>query len=264
MSTESQSAVKDATAPKSVPGSTSEGISTAEQAPKNIIELKDDQVLRKTLEQKKEEVVLYFWAAWAKQCEQVDGIIQDLAKKYTKTEFFRIEAEKFEGVSEAYDISAVPTVIVAKKAKIIGRVDGVNIPKLVQQVSDCCAATNGLTTQPAVGAVPVDLKQDLNTRLKECINRAKVMVFIKGTPAQPRCGFSRKIVGLLNESKIKYGYFDILTDEEVRQGLKEYSDWPTYPQLYIEGELVGGLDIVTEMVPSGELIKMVPKESILA
>ncbi|KAJ2798328.1 glutaredoxin [Coemansia guatemalensis] len=264
MSAENQVGAKDTGQPKSASGPTSDNISATTQEPKNVIELKDDQLLRKTLEQKNQEVVLYFWAAWAEHCKQVDTIIQDLAKKYTKTEFFRIEAEKFEGVSEAYDISAVPTVIVAKKDKIIGRVDGVNIPKLVQQIADCCAATNGVTTQPAVGAAPADFKQDLNTRLKECINRAKVMVFIKGTPAQPRCGFSRKIVGLLNENKIKYGYFDILTDEEVRQGLKEYSDWPTYPQLYIEGELVGGLDIVAEMIPSGELIEMVPKESILS
>ncbi|KAJ2614291.1 glutaredoxin [Coemansia sp. RSA 1365] len=264
MSTENQVRATNTGESKGAPGSTGKNISAAKQAPKNLNELKDDKVLRKILEKKKQEVVLYFWAAWAEHCKQVDTIIQDLAKKYSKTEFFRIEAEKFEGVSEAYDISAVPTVIVAKKDKIIGRVDGVNIPKLVKQIADCCAATNGITTQPSVGAVPADLKQDLNTRLKECINRAKVMVFIKGTPAQPRCGFSRKIIGLLNENKIKYGYFDILTDEEVRQGLKEYSDWPTFPQLYINGELVGGLDIVTEMAPTGELIEMVPKESILS
>ncbi|KAJ2403440.1 Glutaredoxin 3, partial [Coemansia sp. RSA 2531] len=59
-----------------------------------------------------------------------------------------------------------------------------------------------------------------------------------------------------------YGYFDILTDEQVRQGLKEYSDWPTYPQLYISGELVGGVDIVAEMIESGDLIGMVPAEAV--
>ncbi|KAJ2098415.1 glutaredoxin, partial [Coemansia sp. S142-1] len=83
-----------------------------------------------------------------------------------------------------------------------------------------------------------------------------------GTAAQPRCGFSKKIVGMLNEQNIKYGYFDILTDEQVRQGLKEYSDWPTYPQLYISGELVGGVDIVAEMIESGDLIGMVPAEAV--
>ena len=67
------------------------------------------------------------------------------------------------------------------------------------------------------------------------------MLFIKGTPAEPRCGFSSKIVALLNETGVKYTTFDILSDEDVRQGLKTYSNWPTFPQLYINGELIGGL-----------------------
>lgn len=80
------------------------------------------------------------------------------------------------------------------------------------------------------------------------------MVFIKGTPDAPRCGFSRTIVGLLNDIKgLEYGYYDILGDEQVRQGLKTYSDWPTYPQLYHKGELLGGLDIVKELIASGDL-----------
>ena len=79
------------------------------------------------------------------------------------------------------------------------------------------------------------------------------MLFLKGVPSAPRCGFSRQIVEMLDSIDASYGAFDILQDEEVRQGLKEYSDWPTYPQLYVDGELVGGLDIVKEMVEDGEL-----------
>lgn len=78
------------------------------------------------------------------------------------------------------------------------------------------------------------------------------MVFIKGTPAAPKCGFSRQIITLLNDLKLEYGYFDILEDDEVRQGLKEFSNWPTYPQLYENGELVGGLDIIKEMIANKE------------
>jgi Grx4 family monothiol glutaredoxin len=67
---------------------------------------------------------------------------------------------------------------------------------------------------------------------------------MKGTPSAPQCGFSRQLVALLRENSVKYGFFNILADDEVRQGLKEFADWPTFPQLWVEGELVGGLDIV--------------------
>jgi len=74
-----------------------------------------------------------------------------------------------------------------------------------------------------------------------------------GSPDAPQCGFSRSIVALLREKGLKdFGYFDILTDQEVRQGLKELSKWPTYPQLYIKGQLVGGLDVVRELAEEGE------------
>ncbi|KAJ2813005.1 glutaredoxin, partial [Coemansia furcata] len=196
------------------------------------------------------------------QCKQVESVIDSLAKKYTKTPFFKVEAEAFEDISEAYEICAVPTVILAQKAKIVGRVDGANVAEVVKKVAEACAAANGIKSEPASAVAPAEFQQDLNTRLKGLIERAPVMVFIKGTAAQPRCGFSKKIVGMLNEQNIKYGYFDILTDEQVRQGLKVYSDWPTFPQLYISGELVGGVDIVAEMIETGELIGMVPAEAV--
>lgn len=107
-------------------------------------------------------------------------------------------------------------------------------------------------------------EKDLSTRLQELIEKQPVMVFIKGTPQEPRCGFSRQIVGLLNDRHVKYGHFDILSDDEVRQGLKTHVDWPTFPMLFYKGELLGGLDIVKEMVSSmvsqGQL-KLVPSET---
>ncbi|KAJ1897445.1 glutaredoxin [Kickxella alabastrina] len=228
----------------------------------NLIQLTDESTLRKALESKSQEVVIFFWAEWAEQCKQVESVIDELAAKYTKTQFFKIEAEAFSEISEAYEISAVPTTIIAKKAKVLKKIDGANIPEIVKEVADSCAAANGIAGQTASAASPVEFKQDLNTRLKELIERAPVMVFIKGTAAQPRCGFSKKIVNMLNGQNIKYGYFDILTDEQVRQGLKEYSNWPTFPQLYISGELVGGVDIVSEMIESDELLDMIPEDSL--
>jgi len=80
---------------------------------------------------------------------------------------------------------------------------------------------------------------------------------MKGTPSAPECGFSRTLVGILREKNVRYGFFNILADDDVRQGLKVFSDWPTFPQLYVDGELVGGLDIVKEMVENGEFDQLV-------
>lgn len=79
---------------------------------------------------------------------------------------------------------------------------------------------------------------------------------MKGDRNAPKCGFSKQLILILNETGVTYETFDILTDEEVRQGLKTFSDWPTYPQVYVNGELQGGLDIIKEMKASGELINV--------
>lgn len=89
-------------------------------------------------------------------------------------------------------------------------------------------------------------KEALHARLKELTSAAPCMLFMKGTPSAPQCGFSRQLVSILRDSGVRYGFFNILADDEVRQGLKEYADWPTFPQLWLGGELVGGLDIVRE------------------
>ena len=90
-------------------------------------------------------------------------------------------------------------------------------------------------------------------RIKSEIDSNSVVLFMKGNPEGPRCGFSRTAVGMLADAEIEYGTFDILSDQDVRAGLKAFSNWPTYPQLYVNGELVGGLDIMKEMAEDGDL-----------
>jgi monothiol glutaredoxin len=80
-----------------------------------------------------------------------------------------------------------------------------------------------------------------------------VFLFMKGTPEQPQCGFSARAVAILRELEVPFGSFDVLSDMDIRQGVKEFGDWPTIPQLYINGSLVGGSDIMMEMFESGEL-----------
>ncbi|KAK6009549.1 glutaredoxin, partial [Ostertagia ostertagi] len=86
------------------------------------------------------------------------------------------------------------------------------------------------------------------------------MLFMKGSPDNPKCGFSKQTVALLNEIGATFGSFDILSDEEVRQGLKTYSNWPTYPQLYLDGELIGGLDVIREELKDADFVAKLPKK----
>lgn len=116
----------------------------------------------------------------------------------------------------------------------------------MQPTSPTTEATNPTPSSDSTSSDGPIEEEDLNTRLSKLVAAAPVMLFMKGTPAEPKCGFSRQLVGLLRERGVRYGFFNILADDEVRQGLKEFSDWPTYPQLYVDGQLVGGLDIVKE------------------
>jgi len=97
------------------------------------------------------------------------------------------------------------------------------------------------------------MSEDLKTRIEELIRNNRVMLFMKGSKQFPACGFSNAVVQILKKEGVEFETFNILADPEVRQGLKEYSNWPTYPQLYVGGKFVGGCDIVTEMHQNGEL-----------
>ncbi|MFD0858401.1 Grx4 family monothiol glutaredoxin [Roseovarius aquimarinus] len=94
---------------------------------------------------------------------------------------------------------------------------------------------------------------DAKTRIDETVKASDVVLFMKGTKEQPQCGFSSRVAGVLNFMGVEYNDVNVLADEEIRQGVKDYSDWPTIPQLYVKGEFVGGCDIITEMTLSGEL-----------
>jgi len=97
-------------------------------------------------------------------------------------------------------------------------------------------------------------------RLKRLVNQAELMIFMKGDRSTPKCGFSRQLIDIVNDTKLPFETFDILTDEEVRQGLKTFSNWPTYPQVYAKGNLIGGLDIIKELKEAGELISSLKGE----
>ena len=100
------------------------------------------------------------------------------------------------------------------------------------------------------------LKPVITERIQSEINSQDVVLFMKGTPVSPQCGFSAAVVGVLSHLGVQFRGVNVLEDNDIREGIKTFSDWPTIPQLYVKGEFVGGCDIVREMAESGELQQM--------
>ena len=96
---------------------------------------------------------------------------------------------------------------------------------------------------------------NINEKIKDIISKNDVVLFMKGTPDVPQCGFSMTVTNILKQLKVKFNGIDVLADPEIRQGIKDFSNWPTVPQLYVKGEFIGGCDIAKEMYENGELKK---------
>ena len=105
---------------------------------------------------------------------------------------------------------------------------------------------------------------DINKKIKTIIDSNSIVLFMKGTPEAPQCGFSMAISNILKHLNVKFEGINVLDSDEIRQGIKNYTDWPTIPQLYIKGEFVGGCDIVKEMFEDGELKKLLENKSLLS
>ncbi|PHH53065.1 Monothiol glutaredoxin-3 [Ceratocystis fimbriata CBS 114723] len=221
-------------------------------------------------------LVISFHAPWAAPCKQMAIVIETLASEYAPetSSWVSINAEELSDISEQFDVTAVPFIVLMRNGTVLESVSGSSATRVRAAVEKHSAteSSGSATTTAATGAAqssatptangaaaqdtqdpepPVDpakAKEELFARLKDLVKAAPVMLFMKGTPSSPQCGFSRQLVALLREKSVKYGFFNILADDEVRQGLKEYADWPTYPQLWIDGELVGGLDIIKEEI----------------
>ena len=103
---------------------------------------------------------------------------------------------------------------------------------------------------------------DVNSRISEIVKENDVVLFMKGTPLFPQCGFSSRAVAILDHCGVAYESVDVLQDMEIRQGIKSYSDWPTIPQLYVKGEFLGGSDIMMEMFEAGELKQLMDDKNV--
>ena len=103
---------------------------------------------------------------------------------------------------------------------------------------------------------------DVQARIEEVVRNNDIVLFMKGTPLFPQCGFSSRAVAILDHLGVKYESVDVLQDPEIRAGIKDYSDWPTVPQLYVKGEFLGGSDIMMEMFQAGELQALVDEKQV--
>ncbi len=99
-------------------------------------------------------------------------------------------------------------------------------------------------------------------QIRETITKNDVVLFMKGTKMMPQCGFSSRVAGVLNFMGVEFADVNVLADADIRQGIKDFSDWPTIPQLYVKGEFVGGCDIITEMTLSGELDQLLETKGV--
>jgi len=104
---------------------------------------------------------------------------------------------------------------------------------------------------------------DIKENIKELINKNDICLFMKGTPDSPQCGFSMAVSNILKHLNVKFHGINVLDDQNLRQGIKDFSDWPTIPQLYIKGEFIGGCDIVKDMFEKGELKKILIEKKII-
>lgn len=196
------------------------------------------QLVQDALEQSKSKLVaLLFTAEWAENCSK----IQNGLKSHQITTF-TIDADSEVNLVKQYNVTSIPACIFLSKGKPVDTFTGTDENVLARVIREL-----------VLKEFPLQASVDLEDRLKSLINKSKVMAFIKGTRDLPRCGFTRHLIEILNSTGVSYETFDILTDEEVRQGLKQLSDWPTYPQIYVNGTLIGGLDIIKELKETGEL-----------
>uniref|UniRef100_A0A0R3RW12 Glutaredoxin-3 n=1 Tax=Elaeophora elaphi TaxID=1147741 RepID=A0A0R3RW12_9BILA len=200
--------------------------------------------------------LVHFSAKWSQMCEQLNNLLLEFKDEMKCFDFAVVEAEEVAEVSAANKISVAPTILFFKKGKEVDRLQGFDPGelriKIIKHnfVEGVASMTKKLNN---------DEKNNVYDRMKSLVRQSPLMLFMKGTPDNPKCGFSSQIVNLLRGVDADFSSFDVLEDDEVRQGLKDYSHWPTFPQLYLNGELIGGLDILKEELNDPAFRNKLPK-----
>ncbi|BFG27755.1 hypothetical protein CerSpe_140290 [Prunus speciosa] len=224
-------------------------------------------------------VVLHFVASRCEASKHIDEVFAHLSTDFPHAHFLRVEVEVHPEISEAYSVSDVPYFAFVKDGKVFDTLEGADPSSLANKVARVAGSVRpGEPAAIAPAPAPASLetvqefakenesfhKQEqiqaqnvlndpLKRRLKQLINSNRLMLFMKGTPEEPKCKVSQMAVDMLKEEKVKFGSFDVLSDNEVMEGIQKYSNWPKIPQLYYKGKLGGWGHIAILMRRSGEL-----------
>jgi Grx4 family monothiol glutaredoxin len=211
-------------------------------------------------------LVIYYHKADDPSCEALSSAIAQIAAEHEASgpgELLSIAsvdvstARNATDQSEKYGISTLPYIVFLRDRKLRQAMPGFDPQKLRNALDRQLAAAAAPPPEPSKPKIAPELSlanvvspnqfrnEPLDTRLAKLTRSAPVVAFIKGTPQSPACRFSRRMVKLLVEHEVRYDSFNILADEDVRQSLKEFGKWPTFPQLWVNGELAGGLDVVS-------------------
>eukprot|EP00877_Chromochloris_zofingiensis_P004650 jgi/Chrzof1/14186/Cz08g28180.t1 len=219
------------------------------------------------------QTVAYFWASWCQPCKQMDVVTAALAEQHPSVTFVRVEAEEVDAITESCQVSTVPYFVLFNGKQEVDRLEGADPPMLTSKVAQL-ASTAAAAPATAKAAAPATTSNGLPSTapstsadtsaassITSLLAAHAVVLFMKGSKETPYCGFSSKVVDVLYRLGYPFHTVDILQDEALREAVKQYSNWPTYPQLYVKSELIGGCDIVMEMHQSGEL-QQVMKEKL--
>lgn len=228
----------------------------------SVIEIEsEEQFSQLTKSDPTKLIALYFHTPWAAPCQTMNSVIKTLALANPQVTFLSINADDLLDISELFEVSAVPYILLIRNSTILKELSGADPKEFIAALnqfsgSASTESSNGNKTASSAPQAPQAAEEpaeepspeELNERLGKLTSAAPVMLFMKGSPSSPQCGFSRQMVAILREHQVRFGFFDILKDDTVRLGLKKFSDWPTFPQLYVNGEFQGGLDIIKELL----------------
>ncbi|CAB4306463.1 unnamed protein product [Prunus armeniaca] len=212
-------------------------------------------------------VVLHFRASRCEASKHIDEVFAHLSTDFPHAHFLRVEVEEQPEISEAYSVSDVPYFAFVKDGKVFDTLKGADpsslankiarvagsvrpeepaAPASLETVQELAKENESFHKQEQIQAQNV-LNDPLKRRLKQLIDSNRLMLFMKGTPEEPKCKVSQIAVDALREEKVKFGSFDVLSDKEVMEGIQKYSNWPTIPQLYYKGKLGGWCHIAILM-----------------
>lgn len=222
----------------------------------SVIEIESEEQFTSLTNAPDKLVTLYFHTPWAAPCQTMNSVIKTLAAANPEVTFLSINADELLDIGEVFEVLAVPYFILIRNSTILKELSGADPKELISALAQFSGKAEEKTpapqkdepTAPAAAPAAEPSPEELNERLQKLTSAAPVMLFMKGSPSAPQCGFSRQLVAILRENQVRFGFFDILKDDTVRQGLKTFSDWPTFPQLYMNGEFQGGLDIIKELL----------------